>query len=207
MKVYFVRHGESKANAKRLHQDFSGGLSELGRKQAEFLAQRLKNIEIDYILSSPWERAKETADIINSLLNKPVELTDLLGELRNSSEIVGLRDDDPRSIEIRRLQRENYGKPGWHYSDEDNFEERKERAAKFLSYLTSLNKNNLLVVAHGGILRIIMCVMIFGRDLTPQEDRKLFTFLHSSNAGVTLCEFTENKWKLITWNDLAHLAE
>lgn len=207
MKVYFVRHGESEANAGDIHQNGTIGLSEKGREQAKFLGNRLSKLPIEFIYSSSMVRAKETTEIINTKINKPTEFTDLLAEGKNPSEIVGLKSTDPESIRIRQIMRENYGKPEWKYSDEENFDEIKQRALQALDFLVNSGKNNILIVTHGGILRQILCIMIFGESLTAVQDRKLLRFFYPSNTGITVCEYCEDKWHLITFNDIAHLAD
>lgn len=64
-KMIFVRHGESTGNINNVfygHTD--GGLTELGRKQAESTAEYLKNYKIDAAYASDLIRAFETAEII-----------------------------------------------------------------------------------------------------------------------------------------------
>ena len=70
--IYFVRHGESEANAFLRdggvwsfdkHND--SPLTERGRGQARDTAEKLKNKNIDIVVTSGMKRAKETADIIN----------------------------------------------------------------------------------------------------------------------------------------------
>jgi broad specificity phosphatase PhoE len=67
MKIMLVRHAESEANAKGINQGqkIDSSLSNLGKKQARQVAQRLKNEKIDLIYSSDLKRAKETAEQIN----------------------------------------------------------------------------------------------------------------------------------------------
>lgn len=66
--IYFVRHGESEANQRRIFcgQKEDSILTEKGREQAKTTAQEIKieNLKIDKIISSPLKRAKETAEII-----------------------------------------------------------------------------------------------------------------------------------------------
>ena len=206
MKVYFVRHGETDANALGVHQSPLVGLNEKGRGQVQFLAERLQKIPIDFIYSSALPRAKETVAIINEKLNKPSEFTDLLSEIKQPSELYGLMEGDPEAKRIQKLRIENFGKPGWKFSDEENFENRKERAIKFVDHLIASGKENILVVTHGGFGRVIISLLMFGKEYTPVEDRKLFSFFQSYNTGITFCEYSDGKWQLITWNDLAHLG-
>ncbi len=65
MKLYIVRHGETKWNKLGLmqgHMDIP--LSEFGKLQARNLKKDIANLSIDVCLSSPLSRAFETAFII-----------------------------------------------------------------------------------------------------------------------------------------------
>src|SRR5690554_7593837 len=67
MKIYFVRHGQTKYNKKRLIQGrVNEPLNKTGIKQAKEVGQLLKslNINFDKIVSSPLSRALETAHLI-----------------------------------------------------------------------------------------------------------------------------------------------
>lgn len=64
--IFFVRHGESEANARRITA--GGGLdvdlTENGKYQAKKVGQELKDKGIELIVSSPQIRALHTAQII-----------------------------------------------------------------------------------------------------------------------------------------------
>ena len=67
MKIFLIRHGETESNKNRIIQGkIDEGLSKKGIKQAECLADRLKDEKIDLIISSEYKRAAETADKIKS---------------------------------------------------------------------------------------------------------------------------------------------
>lgn len=85
MKLILIRHGESVAN----EQGFTQGkedewrdtpLSKNGIKQAEKVAERLKNEEIDKIYSSDLKRAKQTAQTINKFLKIEIQFDKRLRE-------------------------------------------------------------------------------------------------------------------------------
>src|SRR5438132_190364 len=120
MKIYFVRHGQSELNIGNKEQGSEGALSDLGKKQAEFVAKRFSDIPVDLIVSSPYERAKETADIINAHLNKELIFSDLLVERRSPSKFVGVSNDDPEVRQALALMKENrLIDPMWRYTDEE----------------------------------------------------------------------------------------
>jgi broad specificity phosphatase PhoE len=64
--LLFIRHGESTWNAERILPGQLPGipLNDKGRQQAARLAESLCDIPISAIISSPLERARETAEII-----------------------------------------------------------------------------------------------------------------------------------------------
>jgi broad specificity phosphatase PhoE len=65
-KIYFVRHGESEANVKKIvaGSETDAAITEKGRVQAEKAGQELLDKKIELIVSSPLTRTKETATII-----------------------------------------------------------------------------------------------------------------------------------------------
>jgi broad specificity phosphatase PhoE len=206
MKVYFVRHAESESSASGFHQNSLSGLSTRGKKQAAILAERFSRIKIDLILSSPFVRAKETAEIINKPLKRPIRYLDSLKELKRPTEVEGKKIDDPEIIEIKKLVVKNFSKKDWHYSDGENFYDLKKRGEETIKYLLELKEENVLLVTHGIIMRMIISLMMFG-DVSPKEYLRFFRFALMSNTGITLCEYIKrNRWILVTWNDHAHLG-
>jgi broad specificity phosphatase PhoE len=65
MRLYFVRHGQSVANVQMVisNRDLFHPLTELGRQQAEALAQSLAEVPVAALYSSPIVRAAQTAQI------------------------------------------------------------------------------------------------------------------------------------------------
>lgn len=208
MKVYFVRHGESEYNVKNLHQHPEVPLTKKGHEQAEFIAKRLDRIRIDHVLASPYLRTKQTAEKIVVRLKKPIEYTELVVELHRPSELVGYLYTDPFALEIKEKIKEHLLDASWHYSDEENFYDFKKRAEDFIALLEKrFDNENVLVVTHGHIMRMIIAVM-FRSNVTPEEFHRFETFFMTRNTGLTLCEKKKEKdWRLLTWNDHAHLGD
>lgn len=76
MKLYFVRHGQTDANVAmnngQLIGEYDEPLNVIGIKQAEDLAEQLKDSKFDAIISSPLLRAKQTAEIVNKYHDLPI---------------------------------------------------------------------------------------------------------------------------------------
>lgn len=90
MKIYLVRHGQSATRQAGLtEQEIQTPLSENGLKQAEFVAGRLSGLGIDLVYSSPYLRAKDTAEVIARKIGKPIEYWGELIEADSSKENFG----------------------------------------------------------------------------------------------------------------------
>lgn len=207
MKVYFVRHGESQANKLNVHQGKNVKLSYAGKKQAKILAERLKKFDIDFIYSSDYIRAKQTAEIISSVLDKPIEYWKDLREVRNPSEIVGLKYTNPISVKIREKISKNFHKGSWKYSDEENFNDLKRRGTKVLNHLLKKHKGqSVICISHGVVLKFFLALMIMEDKLTPEFFLNFRHKLWTDNTGITVCKYAEDYgWALLTFNDTAHL--
>jgi len=80
MKVYLLRHGETNWNKERRMQcQTDNQLNDVGIEQAELAAKLLDKIDYDAILSSPYVRAKRTAEIANKD-RMPIIIDDRLKE-------------------------------------------------------------------------------------------------------------------------------
>jgi probable phosphoglycerate mutase len=83
MRMIIVRHGESEWN--RIHRyqgQADSSLSDLGLRQADALAERLKNEQIDHIYTSRLQRAARTAQAIAAHHSStPFEYADELLEI------------------------------------------------------------------------------------------------------------------------------
>jgi len=204
MKIYFVRHGQSEYNINKMYQHPDVGLSVFGKKQAEILAKRFKKIPIDVIFASSFKRAKQTAEIINKVLKKKVIYSDLFRDAKIPSEFIGRKNSE--LTKIHEIIDRHSNNSTWHYSDEENFFEFKERAKKIIEYLVKLKKENILVVTHGGVVKMIIFLLSLEDKVSLKFFRKFAFFFKAINTGITLFQTDENgKLRLLTWNDHSHL--
>lgn len=209
--IYFLRHGESELNAQGIRQGAEGCLSEKGRVQSEKVAVALaKEKKFDALISSPIERAKETAEIIAKTLEMPIEELDLLVERKNPSEIVGKHKDSPEVLAIVDRIDNSFHDDDLRYSDEENFTDLKERAKKLLKYISGRKEKRLLMVTHGIFLKLFTSYMVYGDRLKAHDYASISYKSEMDNAGVTICSYTtywfkKPEWKLLLWNGV--LAE
>jgi probable phosphoglycerate mutase len=75
LRLLVVRHGQTDFNAQRRYQGATDvALNAAGVRQAEALAQRLRADAIDAIVSSPLQRALQTARIIAQAVSRDVQV-------------------------------------------------------------------------------------------------------------------------------------
>lgn len=207
MKLYFVRHGESRLNAQKIHQHNDVDLSPKGIQQAKFVANRFRDIPIDIIISSSHLRAQQTAEEITLALKKQIFFTDLLGEIKRPTQLRGKHYDDPEAMHIKDMLLKNARLTDWHFSDEENFYDAKKRAEDFFKYLHLFKEENILAVTHGNFLRVLIGIVLLGESYDHEAFVRFNHVLNPVNTGITLCEVDKHgNWKLITWNDHAHLG-
>ena len=88
--VTLLRHGETSANRNGIVLGTSDvPLTKIGRLQAKMAAQRIAEIEIDSLFSSPYYRAKETSKYVQETTNLNPIFLDGLKEM-NSGEMEDL---------------------------------------------------------------------------------------------------------------------
>jgi len=205
-RVYLVRHGQSESNVSGIAEGAECPLTPEGERQAAALADRFSRIDIDVIIASPYVRTKETARIVNEVLKKPLEYNDLFIEKRNPSEDIGKKIYNLEDT----LASRHFTDPHWKKSDEDNFSEIKARALAALIYLIERPEETVLVVTHGWFLRVLIATQLLGDALTVEEYAKIWRYFWTKNTGITLVEYDPHNlnrgWRLITWNDHAHLG-
>jgi broad specificity phosphatase PhoE len=207
-KIFFIRHGESDDNIRNVESRDTTELSPQGERQATSLAERFTNLPLDHIVSSSLNRAQQTGAIIGKRNNVSVKTSDLFVERRVTSEMYGKSFDSAEFRDQYAILAKNYFIAGARLADEETFEDIKERAKKAVTHLEKSESESIAVVTHGMFLAMLIAYITFGETVSPREFTQIFSTFKSSNTGLTLCEFfPESKaWKIITWNDQAHLG-
>lgn len=207
MNIYFIRHGQSEGNKKQVHQGENVSLSEKGIGQAKAVAQRLKNHDINAIYSSPYLRAKQTAETISKELDLPIEYWEELKELRRPSELEGLEYSDPKASEIKEIIKKNQTIPDWKYSDDESFNDLVTRAKAVEKHISEHHEGqNVLCVSHIQIMVMIVMQIIMQEKLTPEVFWQFYYHCRQKNTGITHVSYNDTfGWNLVTWNDTTHL--
>ena len=159
MNIYLIRHGRQ--NSTLCNVDVE--LSKEGREQADLLGKRLKTYDIEAVYSSQLIRAKETADIINSYLEKP-RLIDERWQEADFGGMTGLTNEELKEKYGDFLAKRAQMTEDIPYPDGgENCQMIFERSFQALKDLTKEPYKNVCVVTHGGVLRALI-TGIMGAD-------------------------------------------
>jgi broad specificity phosphatase PhoE len=199
--ITFLRHGESVGNAESRWQGQSDfPLTERGRAQASALAKRWKKegMQFDLVISSPLERAKETAEVIASALNLRIEFDPLWLE-RDNGEFSGLTAHEVR---------QNFSHPDFTTpydpvgTDGEGDWELFLRAGQALHELLKREPARYLIVSHGGLLNQVMHAVV---GIVPQANNSGTRFRFENTAFAQLAYFPhQHRWAIDKLNDHTH---
>ena len=160
-RLLLVRHGDTKLNsAERYWGQTDVELSAAGLRQAERLRDRLATEKIDAIYSSDLKRASATAKLIASAHQLEVITCAELREI-NFGQLEGLTFDEVSQLypEVTKLWVER--SPELKYPGGESIDGFTKRVSKFLSRLEEhTEKETILIVAHSGVLRTLICLLL-----------------------------------------------
>ncbi|WP_285959124.1 histidine phosphatase family protein [Thomasclavelia spiroformis] len=159
MSLYITRHGETDYNIKELVCGISEAmLSDKGIKQAQKLADLLRNIDYKFLYVSPLQRAIDTANYAN------VYQVEMIIEPRirefNFGKCEGVYRRDEKFLEIKHNL-------AYRYPGGESFVELCKRVYEFLDEIKQQAiENDVLLVCHGGVCRAIHS---YFNDMTNDE--------------------------------------
>ncbi len=208
MNIFLIRHGQTHLNKSNTHQYPTTPLSDVGLIEARSLAQRLREAKVDLIYSSPFMRAKQTAEVIAEMSGKSITFLDELREIKRPSVIEGKSHEEMYVKEVNQKIHDNFSKKNWHHSDEENFWDVRYRVEKLMDTLQNEVSENVLVVSHGVVIKMFLSLCIFKEKLSPESFLAFYKNVYISNTGISHCSFSHKTgWKVVRVNDAAHLSE
>ncbi|MFW6054475.1 MAG: alpha-ribazole phosphatase [Thermodesulfobacteriota bacterium] len=155
--IYLLRHGKIQAGPKkRFIGQTDCGLSAAGRLQAESWRAFFKTINLPLILCSDLKRSLETAGIIAGRQADTVYVETRLREIHlgewEDREMAKIRAEHPNEWEKRGQDLAGFRPPkGESFADLD------KRVAPVLAELGAAEQDNLLIVGHAGVNRVLIC--------------------------------------------------
>lgn len=198
-RLLLVRHGQTLWNHISRYQGHSDiELSDTGRKQAELLAQKLSKIKVSAIYASDLKRAYETAKILATPHRLQVKTRPDLREIHFGA-WEGLTYQEIQE-KYRDLADKWYRHPATvRIPEGETFEEVKERSYRaILKLVQAHDSETIIVVAHGGTIRCIICNLL-GIDLNNAFR------IRQDNCALNIIDFYEGCTVLTLLNDVNHI--
>ena len=154
MRLILIRHGRQSSPLCNVNVD----LSEVGRKQAQLLAERLKELAPDLIFTSALIRAKQTAEILfgteatfleREALNE-ISFGDMTGEADSRNAVLF-----PDYFAAKKRKGENLRLPGGECPTEVF-----DRAVKVVEEAIASGAGTVVFVTHGGVIRALVAGLL-----------------------------------------------
>lgn len=200
--LFFVRHGQTPAN---VNHQFAGvtdvPLDDVGKRQAEQVANRFREIEVDSIVSSPLQRAHYTAQSIGSITgHEPVLMDDLKEMNFGDAEMLTIEQmivtyphlmsalGDPHDVTMQ-----------WPNGD-SRFGFHKRVLDAVNSVMQTYADQRVAVVCHGGVIASVLSHLEDG----PRNDFKRYRI---ANCSITHMSVRQSETVIHAWNDFSHLDE
>lgn len=190
MKLYVVRHGQTDWNIEnRLQGSVDIPLNDTGVNQAQNLAKTFKNIDVDFIFSSPLQRAYNTASIINQYKGLPIHLDSRLIE-RGFGDFEGLDDISSFDCNINKLLDYHLNYNLYHVEPIQNV------FIRLSNLLTDLKNNysdkKILLSTHGGVVQVLEAII---KDLPKETNLQLLS--------VGNCEYRTYSFDILKEQDIS----
>lgn len=204
MDVYFVRHGETAHNRLHTHQSPSASLSEKGREQAVTIAEELRPLNPTLLITSEYERTRETAHIIGHMLELTPVVNTLFHEIERPTELYGLSHFNLHTLRYVVLSILNRNRPKWRMSDAENFSDIQKRIDSALNFLESCEgkHQSIVVVSHTIFINLMLAYMHHERTISLfRLIPYLSLILRMHNGAIThIKHTTQGNGRAHSWN-------
>ena len=200
VKVILVRHGETEWNRLRRIQGGNSDtqLNQRGRKQAESLALRLKQEEIQAIYSSPLQRAQDTARAIVGYHQLPVGVEPSLKEIE-VGELEGVSIAEVGKHLSQLLTMHSQGEELPKMPGGESLTDLQQRVWSTIQRPVAWHRDGVLVVvSHYFSILTIVC-SVLNLPLTQIGKLRL------SPGSISIVTFDEQATRLILFNDTCHI--
>ncbi len=205
VRLYLVRHGESESNAARATGEpstYDPPLTEMGRKQAERVGERLAREKVDAVYASPLQRAYNTGNEVAKRLGLEVRVIDDLQEINEPLRKSGDAPDGaialPPGVTHDDIKRKFEADPVWDNipGSEKSGPFRKRIVRAFDQVIEECPGQKVAVACHGGVIQAYVAHV-----LGVRTDFPIYTF----NASITSIRAAGDRRAIWRVNDLAHL--
>ena len=188
MKIYMIRHCESEDDI----LDCYGGcadfeLTKNGIETAKQYSDKITDLGIEKIFTSPYKRAKSVADIFADKIHCEVEAVKDLREMNTYGVMSGVNKDLAKNIFSLLLEDAKYKSFGYYtgrsFEGGESVKSFDKRIKGAFDYLVRQNLDIVAVVTHGGVFRSVY-KNILGRPEKILEIDDVGTIVINYDRGI-----------------------
>jgi len=213
MRVFYLRHGESRSNASvdrvSLPETEGDRLSPLGERQARTAAERIASeLDIARIVCSSMGRALQTAEPLAELTGLEPEVWDGLHELSEAPAYHDLSSEDQQLQRWSNRMLEHADDPEHAPLGGESFASLLRRVERAREQLVADDVDRTLLVGHGIFFRFTFALTLMGAAFTPATIDRLWrigslncglsVFQHSSGGGSSNPADIDG-WRCVSW--------
>jgi 2,3-bisphosphoglycerate-dependent phosphoglycerate mutase len=218
LKLVIIRHAQSTGNVdRRMQGQGDYPLTDLGRTQAQKLAQHLQDAPPTAIYSSPLQRTIDTTEILRAKISRqglpaapPIQLTPELAEYQNGI-FQGLTWAEAQA-QYPELCHQLATTADWiPVPGAETLRQARDRVERLIDYLllTHCNGDRLWLVSHGWIMQQFIAALL-GSDRSWRihvQNTALFEFWIDQSRWHRGDENRLNTdlWQIVRFNDVSHL--
>ncbi|MFB0559383.1 MAG: histidine phosphatase family protein [Dehalococcoidales bacterium] len=196
-RLFLVRHGKIEGESDRYYGHTAIGLSQEGVRQAEMLRDHLASRNLGMIYSSDLKRAFDTAGIIATTHKLKVIPCSDLREF-DIGRLVGMTFEEMKeryqgAVRLLSGQEPDISAPGG-----ESLRQMSTRIQRFVAEVQKQPPEQMLIVAHGGSLKVLLCLLL-GISLEHWWQFRL------AHASLTVVETYPEGAVLCLLNDTSHL--
>ncbi len=211
MILYLIRHGKTDVHLENKRQSPNTTLGELGKKQAQALAEKMNLFKIDHLYSSEWPRALQTAEFLSKQSTLEIKKHPLVHEIQKHPKLDEISVDDELNIRYSKESLENMGNFDWKFDDQgESLNEVITRAKKVIEFLEKDHPDDTVaIVSHGIFITVMTTIILLGFDFEKKAFLKVSWSLKAHNAGVSSFKYDPKTkyWTMLCFNDHSHLKE
>ena len=196
--IVLVRHGETEWNVEEIFRGrIDVELNETGIKQAQLLAEYLRDVNVEAVYSSPLRRALRTAEIIAGSQQLEVKVAPALIDF-DYGEWQGLPHQ-----EVKEKYKELYIKwihqPGKvKMTAGESLNDVRERAIGLIDEVVDKQQGTVVLVAHRVVNKVLICALL-------GLDNSHFWNIRQDTCGITTFTYENGRFILTRHNDTSYL--
>ncbi|TCT17136.1 phosphoglycerate mutase [Natranaerovirga pectinivora] len=201
-RLYITRHGQTQWNLEgRLQGRKDSPLTKLGEDQAKWLGEKLKEFEIDIIISSPSGRALKTAEILRGDRDIEIIQNSNLMEMDFGDWEGQLHSEIEKQSPV---EKENYSKfPHLYaYISGETFYQVLDRVGNEIEKIISKHEGkSILVVTHAVVLKAIFTY------LENKEVKDLWSGAFMHPTCLNIIDIKNGSREIVLQGDISHYQE